>query len=141
LSGFISVPVANSLWRLPKRGEPEEVDVANSIFVIKPYKWEGLWVFDDPNVGLIREPFVGGADLMIDVATGHLPNADKGFLAVFSAGYFPDAQIVLEWVRGEGGGSVYRWKEKRMEGWLCPALERYFPKPPDQLFIQVKAAS
>ena len=20
----------------------------NSIFVIKPYKWEGMWVFDDP---------------------------------------------------------------------------------------------
>jgi hypothetical protein len=25
----------------------------NSIFVIKPYKWEGLWVFDDPSVGLV----------------------------------------------------------------------------------------
>jgi hypothetical protein len=34
----------------------------NSIFVIKPYKWEGLWVFDDANVGLVKEPFVGGAD-------------------------------------------------------------------------------
>ena len=30
----------------------------NSIFVIKPYKWEGLWVFDDANVGLVKEPFV-----------------------------------------------------------------------------------
>ena len=68
----------------------------NSIFVIKPYKWEGMWVFDDPSVGLVREPFVGGADTMIDVATVHLPRADQGFLAVFSASFFPDAQIVLE---------------------------------------------
>jgi hypothetical protein len=75
----------------------------NSIVVIKPYKWESMWVFDDPNVGLVKEPFVGGADTMIDRATAHIPNADKGFLAVFSAGYFPDAQIVLEWVREEGG--------------------------------------
>jgi hypothetical protein len=63
---------------------------------------------------------------MIDVATAHLPNAKKGFVAVFSAGYFPDAQIVLESVREEGAGNVYRWAEKGMEGWLCPALLRYF---------------
>ena len=49
----------------------------NSIFVIKPYKWEGLWVYDDPNVGLDKEPFVGGADTMIDVATADIPNAEK----------------------------------------------------------------
>jgi hypothetical protein len=24
----------------------------NSSFVIKPYKWEGMWIFDDANVGL-----------------------------------------------------------------------------------------
>ena len=112
----------------------------NSIFVIKPYKWENMWVFDDPAVGLVREPFVGGADTMIDRATAHIPNASQGFIAVFSAGYFPDAQIVLEWVREEGGGNVYCWAEKEMEGWLCPALLRYFPDPPGKLYIQVKAA-
>jgi hypothetical protein len=113
----------------------------NSIFVIKPYKWEGLWVFDDANVGLVKEPFVGGADTMIDVATAHLRNAANGFLAVFSASYFPNAQIVLEWARAEGGGNVYRWKEKAMEGWLCPALLRYFSEPPAKLYIQVKPAA
>ena len=100
----------------------------NSIFVIKPYKWEGLWVFDDANVSLVKEPFVGGADTMIDVVTTNIPNADKGFLAIFSASYFPDAQVVLDWLRADGGGNVYRWKEKDMEGWLCPALLRYFPR-------------
>jgi uncharacterized protein DUF6717 len=112
----------------------------NSIFVIKPYKWEGLWVFDDPAVGLVKEPFVGGADTIIDVATMHIPTAGQGFLAVFSAGSFPDAQIVLEWVREEGGGNVYRWPEKGMEGWLCPALLTYFQQAPEKLFVQVKPA-
>jgi hypothetical protein len=114
--------------------------VKNSIFVIKPYKWEGCWVFDDPAVGLVREPFVGGADDMIDVATTHIPNADRGFIAVFSASYFPDAQIVLERAREEGGGNVYRWSEKGMEGWLCPALLKYFEQPPNKLHIQLKQA-
>jgi hypothetical protein len=62
----------------------------------------------------VREPFVGGADTMIYVVTAYLPKADQGFLAVFSTSYFPDALIVLEWVREEGGGNVCRWAEK---GW------------------------
>jgi hypothetical protein len=113
----------------------------NSIFVIKPYKWEGLWVFDDAVVGLLREPFVAGADTMIDVATADLPNAARGFLAFFSAGPFPGAHIVLDRVREEGGGNVYRWPERGMEGWLCPALLKYFEEPPERLYVQVKAAS
>ena len=40
----------------------------NSIFVIKPYKWNGMWVFDDERVGLDKKPFVAGADTMIDTA-------------------------------------------------------------------------
>jgi Family of unknown function (DUF6717) len=112
----------------------------NSIFAIRPYRWNGLRVFDDPAVGLVKEPFVGGADTIIDVASAHVPNADRGFVAVFSAGYFPDARIVLEWVREEGGGNVYRRAEMGMERWLCPALLRYFEKAPQRPFVQVKAA-
>lgn len=49
-------------------------------------------------------------------------------------------QIVLERVREEGGGNVYRWTEKGMEGWLCPALLRYFEQAPAKLYVQVKVA-
>jgi hypothetical protein len=112
----------------------------NSIFVIKPYKWEGMWVFDDPAVGLVREPFVAGADLMIDQATSHIRNAARGFLAVFSASRFPGADIVLDWRREEGGGNVYGWADQNMEGWLCPALLKYFPQAPARLYVQVRPA-
>jgi hypothetical protein len=131
---------AGTQTRAPRMAQRRRYIMSNTIFAIMPYKWNGLWVFDDPAVGLTREPLVGGTDTMIDVATEHLPDARKGFVAVFSAGYFPDARIVLDLVRGEGGGSIYRWKEKEMQGWLCPALLRYFPEPPAKLFIQVKAA-
>lgn len=40
----------------------------NSLFVIKPYKHLGLWVFDDEARGILQEPFVGGADILIDQA-------------------------------------------------------------------------
>ena len=31
-------------------------------------QWNGMWVFDDERVGLDKEPFVAGADTMIDTA-------------------------------------------------------------------------
>ena len=49
-------------------------------------------------------------------------DADKGFVAVFSATYFPDAKIILDRARADGGGNVYHWADKGMEGWFCPAL-------------------
>ena len=70
----------------------------NSIFVIRPYKWNGMWVFDDERVGLDKEPFVAGADTMIDtaVALKGIQHAEHGFLMVFSAGPFPDADFEVE---------------------------------------------
>ena len=112
----------------------------NQIFVIRPYLWNGTWVFDDPAVGLVKEPFVAGIPAMIERATGHIPDAARGFVAVFSADFFPDAQIVLERARAEGGGTWYRWPETGQEGWLCPALFRYFDAAPERLYVQVKPA-
>ena len=39
---------------------------ANALLVIQPYRSHGTWVFDDPAVGLVREPFVSGIPQMID---------------------------------------------------------------------------
>ena len=113
---------------------------ANAIHVIKPYRWNGLWVFDDPAVGLSREPFVCGIPEMIDDAVRDIPHAEQGFLAIFSANPFPGAGLTLEHLREETGGNWYRWAEAGKEGWLCPALLRYFPQAPAKLYIQVKPA-
>ncbi|MBD2197688.1 MULTISPECIES: hypothetical protein [Calothrix] len=45
----------------------------NSIMVIRPYKYDDIWVFDDDKVGLVREPFVAGADKIIDRLVAHIP--------------------------------------------------------------------
>lgn len=34
-----------------------------------------------------------------------------------------------------GSGNVYRWNKKAMEGWLCPALLKYFEQAPVELHI------
>jgi hypothetical protein len=64
----------------------------NSILVIHPYKSDGVWMFDDPSVGLQREPFVAGADLIIDRMVEGIPNAEDGVTMFFSASQFPGRQ-------------------------------------------------
>jgi hypothetical protein len=111
---------------------------ANSLFVIRPYRWSGMWVFDDPAVGLVKEPFVAGVPEMIETALAELPGRRDAFVAVFSAGPFPGAQVTLERDREEAFGTWYRWPQTGQEGWLCPALFRYFEKAPDRLYVQIK---
>ena len=68
----------------------------NAIAAIHPYRSEhGLWVFDDQRVGLDREPFVCGADAIIDRWVAYLPEANKGFDLLFSTSAKPLRIITL----------------------------------------------
>lgn len=114
----------------------------NQINVIRPYKWEGIWVFDDPALGLDKEALVAGMPEIIEHVTDRLciPNPQNGFVCIFSKDEFPDAKLRLDWVREEGGGNVYRLPQADLEGWLCPALFKYFDKAPAHIYVDVKAA-
>jgi len=73
-------------------------DASNSIIVIAPYRYAGTWVFDDPRVGLVREPFVSGIPELIDKLVKDIPDADKGFRLLFSGAlfrYFKQAPKVI----------------------------------------------
>ena len=93
-----------------------------------------MWVFDDPNVGLMREPFVSGIDEMIDEMVKNIPNASKGFRLLFSSSPFPQYDVKLEHRRPEYGGNWYYCEKYNMEGWLCPALFKYFSTTPKELY-------
>jgi hypothetical protein len=113
----------------------------NAINIIAPYRYLDMWVFDDPRVGLAAEPFVGGADTMIDRIVGNIPNAENGFIMVFSKDAFPGHQYRLDWRRPESSGNVYYSSDLDAEGWLCPALFRYFDEAPDTIYVQIKPKS
>ena len=110
----------------------------NSILCIFPYDHKGQWVFDDPDVGLIREPFVSGADVIIDKMVHSLDNPSAGFTLLFSPEPFPGFELVLDWVRPELGGNWYVSNSLSMEGWLCPALFKYFESAPPKIYAQFK---
>jgi len=113
----------------------------NAISVLFPYKYEGMWVFDDPDVDLRREPFVFGIDEMISQVVATIPNAEKGFKLLFSTQPFPSYMIKLEWWREEYGGNWYFCSELNKEGWLCPALFKYFDKAPLELYAKAEPKS
>lgn len=109
----------------------------NSLFAIAPYKFQEFWVFDDPSVGLCQEPFVCGFDHIIDILTEQIPDASGGFKLVFSHEPFPSYTARFERGREEFGGNWYSWPERGIEGWLCPALFKYFESAPKQIYVQV----
>ena len=111
----------------------------NSMLVIHPYRYEGMWVFDDAKAGLVQEPFVSGADTIIDRLVGDIPDAAEGFTLLFSASPFPGFQAEFDWRRPEHGGNWYHCAALDMEGWLCPALFKYFEAAPPKIFAQCKA--
>jgi len=116
----------------------EEIKMSNALMVINPYKWEGMWVFDDDKVDLTREPFVFGADKIIEKALimKGVKQPEKGFRLIFSAGPFPEFDLKFEWVRQGDGGNYYKSDEFQMEGWLCPALLKYFDDPPQEIYAK-----
>ncbi|MBA7520328.1 hypothetical protein ES705_12422 [subsurface metagenome] len=112
--------------------------MANTLMVIAPYWYQGTWVFDDESAGLNKEPFVAGVPEMIDNLTKGIPNARSGFRLIFSSAPFPGYQRELTWVKEEYDGNWYRVEGQLMEGWLCPALLRYFESAPGKLYVKAE---
>ena len=111
----------------------------NAINVIAPYKWVGMWGFDDPRGGLEKEPFVAGADTMIEMIAADIHDAANGFVLVFSGTPFPGHQFRFDFQRADNdGGNWYRSEEYKIEGWLCPALFKYFSEAPKHIYVQAK---
>ena len=114
--------------------------MTNALNVIYPYKYEGMWVFDDERVGLDKEPFVEGAHEIIDyiIEMKGIRNAESGFRIIFSSGPFPNYDLKFEWVREGEGGNWYRTDLVDTEGWLCPALLKYFDEAPREIYARVE---
>jgi len=76
---------------------------------------------------------------MIDYLVNDIPDARAGFRLLFSMSPFPGYQKRLTWNREEMGGNWYACDDPPMEGWLCPALFRYFDRAPAELYVKAEA--
>ena len=111
----------------------------NQIFVIRPYRLRpgGVYVFDDEARGLKQEVFVSDTTMAIDLMRA-VQEVGSEFELVFSADPFRGHQYCVNRKASEYGGTVYEQRDLEIEGWLCPALLRYFPEPPEHLYLQFR---
>lgn len=98
-------------------------------------------MFDDADAGLVQEQFVAGADSVIDCMVRSIPDAADGFTLIASERPFPGHQLELERRREENDGNSYCASDLEMEGWLCPALFKYFQTAPHRTYAQFKRKS
>lgn len=119
--------------------EQKLVSAGNALLVIQPYHTGKGWAFDEPRVGLKGEPFVLGVPEMIDRLSAGIPGADKSIRLIFSQNPFPGA-VRLDRRREENGGNWYYCSDYNMEGWLCPALFKFFPRAPQHIYAKAEAS-
>jgi hypothetical protein len=112
----------------------------NQIKSIQPYRANGTWVFDDTATGLKAEPFVHGIPEMIDRLVVDIPSARSGFRLTFSAQEFPGYELAIERGAARSGGYFYRDPSTGHQGWLCPALFKYFREAPETIFVKADPA-
>jgi hypothetical protein len=138
------------VWWYVSHGIGRAGPASNAIFVVAPYWYQGTWVFDDAAVGLKREPFVAGVPEMIDYMVKDIPDAKNGFRLTFSAKEFPSHQFKLTWLRGDSTGNFYKVElpagddatsKRTMEGWICPAMFRYYREAPKALYVRADAVN
>ena len=126
----------------------------NQINVIAPYRHLGGWAFDDDATGLLREPFVAGADIAIDKIVNQLEIKGDKIKMTFSASEFPGYDIKLEYLvwdwLGDGDfycivdqfdkkdGEIQHWEGDMFILWLCPALLKYFDDAPKESYVKVE---
>lgn len=108
----------------------------NAVFVIQPYRVGKIWCFDEPALGVFKEPFVGAINDMIDdmLERVGLPDGEP-FTALFSASPLPAADMELTLTKSEGKSGAYYTDGEDREGWLCPCLFRFFSKAPENIYV------
>ena len=111
----------------------------SSLRVIAPFRYEGMWVFDDPDIGLDKEPFVEGSDTMLDWLARDIADAGTGFLLSFAPAPFPGYQEVIHWMEEEYCSHWYCLEEPQIRSCLGSVLLKYFDPAPDELYIMAEA--
>ncbi len=100
----------------------------------------GMWVFTDLSVRLVDEPFVMGADTLLDVLVEKFKDDawQNGVNLSFSTEQFDGYQVKL--IRDPIENRLGNWYTygPGLRAWLCPALYCYFAKAPMEIYAAVE---
>jgi hypothetical protein len=109
--------------------------IMNDVKTIRPYDYYGMLVFDDPSVGLDKEPLILGVpEILFGLCElSGIKNPKQGFLLNFCAVAFDGFQAQANRLTEENGGWWYQFGPQK--GWLCPQLFRYYDQAPLKIFF------
>ena len=82
---------------------------------------------------------MAGIPQMMDKLVVGIPNAEQGFRLIFSAQEFPGHTHKLVWKRKDVSGNWYYCPQFDEEGWLCPALFKFFREAPKEIYVKAEA--
>lgn len=85
-----------------------------------------------------NRPFCEARPETIDDLIADIPDARSGFRLLFSSSPIPGYQRKLSRLREEYSGWWYKGDRPEAEGWLCPALFRYFEEAPEEVFVKAE---
>ncbi len=111
-----------------------EGTVQKICFSISPYRKGCEWFFDDPKLGLFREGLTCGTPEVILKAC-NLKSMQTPNLVFFSNQFF--GKNFLNFLKPLRDGNLYFWSEQKMQCWFCPALLKYFSKPPKKIWFEI----
>ena len=118
----------------------------NDVYAISAYFHDGFWVFDDESRGLDKEPFVEGADILMDHMSGRVTDKSKDEVRFyFAKSPLPGFDVKLTKYKVDGYDGTYYFVDFpafdiQKEGpiWLCPALLKFFNKAPKNIYVKIK---
>jgi hypothetical protein len=106
----------------------------NTVNVLHPYRTEqGIWCFDDEDLDIVGEPFVGDINKMIDMYA----NGRKEIIAYISSRPVHKQTLSLS-KKEELGEGMYQLDGTEIIGWLCPCLLQYFPDYPENIYAKIE---
>jgi hypothetical protein len=107
-------------------------------FNINPYQEGGLWFFDEPKLGLYKEGLTDGTPEVLSQAIT-LSKLNQPISVLFSDVPIFEHSLVL--LGPFKTGHQYYWTQQNMVCWFCPALLRFFKKPPSRIWFRIKEKS
>lgn len=124
---------------------------------ISPFKSNGRLVFRHGNqnydispagiMDSVLSPLVVGADrLMMLCCQMKGINPELGFNLLFSEKYFPNADIMFNFVKIKHDGWIYLVEELNLKGfisgqsaWICSYMKLYYSEPPKVLYLKIES--
>ena len=102
------------------------------------YKTNGVWMFDDLDKGIEKEPFVDGFTELIDFLLKEFnlfQGSHRGIDINFSLFQEEEDMVKIEKIK-DLGDDWASYKYKDMVGSLCPVTLQYFGKHPDFFYVK-----